>query len=221
MSKWFRSLNPKRLAATLCLVAAPEWLLGQASPSSQNPTGIDAVIALVQANIPESLVVKHIRSEAKAYNLTTADLIKLQKAKVPTNIIELMMDAKEQPAAAPANAPAPPPGPAPSGPAAVTNGEGDKKEAKRGFFGRVGSGLADRSKKVAGRSVDSAERTLDRNAAAAEKRANDKIDQTQDRTDRAVDRKLGAVDQKTTGALDGKSSTSSSGQTLPKKTVTP
>lgn len=55
---------------------------------------VDNVINLVQGGMSEALVIKLLQREGKAYDLTTVDLLKLQKAGVSENIINVMMDPK-------------------------------------------------------------------------------------------------------------------------------
>src|SRR5262245_23974488 len=76
-------------------------------PKAAAPSGVDTVIALVKGGMSEALVIKTLKREGKAYTLSAADLLKLQKAGVRENIIEAMTDpgAAVAPAAA-AGAPA-------------------------------------------------------------------------------------------------------------------
>ncbi|HET9165777.1 MAG TPA: CsgG/HfaB family protein, partial [Candidatus Angelobacter sp.] len=55
---------------------------------------VDAVIELVANGMSEGLVIKQLQREGKSYALTTPDLLKLQKAGVSENIINVMMDPK-------------------------------------------------------------------------------------------------------------------------------
>lgn len=64
---------------------------------------VDTVIQLVKAGMSESMVVRTLQREGKPANLSTADLLKLQKAGVSENIINAMMDPG---GAAPATTPA-------------------------------------------------------------------------------------------------------------------
>jgi hypothetical protein len=91
----------------------------QAAPQAGQPTGVDAIIELVKANVSESLVLKSIQREGKTYDLTPADVLKLQKAGASEKIINAMMDpasasAPPAPGAAVAPAPAQTPAPAPA-----------------------------------------------------------------------------------------------------------
>jgi hypothetical protein len=65
---------------------------------------VDNVIDLVKNGMSEALVIKQLQREGKSYELTTPDLVKLQKAGVSENIINVMLDPK---AAVPAAASSP------------------------------------------------------------------------------------------------------------------
>lgn len=55
-------------------------------------SGVDTVIALVKGGMSEALVIRTLKREGKAYVLSPADLLKLQKAGVSENTIEAMTD---------------------------------------------------------------------------------------------------------------------------------
>jgi len=77
---------------------------------------VDNVIELVKGGMSESLIISTLKRQNKPANLSTADMLKLQKAGVSENIINVMIDpaAAPAPAAAPvAAALAPPSAPAP------------------------------------------------------------------------------------------------------------
>ena len=78
------------------------------APKAAAPSGVDTVIALVKGGMSEALVIKTLKREGKAYTLSAADLLKLQKAGVSENIIEVMTDpgAAVTPAAPAASTPA-------------------------------------------------------------------------------------------------------------------
>ena len=114
------TISPLRPAALACVIA----MMLTATVAAQNPparplpppppppkaaapSGVDTVIALVKGGMSEALVIKTLKREGKAYTLSAADLLKLQKAGVSENIIEAMTDpgAAATPAAA-AGAPA-------------------------------------------------------------------------------------------------------------------
>ena len=108
-------------ASATAVFAAPQTTTPapQANQPSANTNGVDSIIALVQANMSEGLVLKTIQRQNKAYDLTPDDLLKLQKAGVSERIINAMLDPSTASAApsasAPPSAPAgPPPTAAPS-----------------------------------------------------------------------------------------------------------
>jgi curli biogenesis system outer membrane secretion channel CsgG len=81
------------VALTLAVSAAaqtppPKPLAAKPAASS----GVETVIALVKGGMSESLVLKTLKREGKAYTLSAADLLKLQRAGVSENIIEAMTD---------------------------------------------------------------------------------------------------------------------------------
>jgi hypothetical protein len=81
-------------ASATAVFAAPQTTTPapQASQQSANVNGVDSIIALVQANMSEGLVLKTIQRQNKAYDLTPDDLLKLQKAGVSERIINAMLD---------------------------------------------------------------------------------------------------------------------------------
>jgi hypothetical protein len=96
-----------------------------AAPKAASP--VDQVIDLVNAGMSESLIIKSLQAQNKPAALAPADLVRLQKAGVSENIINVMMDPKAAPAPAAAAAAAPPPPPPPQAappPAAIGNDEG-------------------------------------------------------------------------------------------------
>lgn len=102
-------------ASVTTVFAAPQTTTPapQADQQSANANGVDSIIALVQANMSEGLVLKTIQRQNKTYDLTPDDLLKLQKAGVSERIINAMLDPST--ASAPPSAPAvPPPAAAPS-----------------------------------------------------------------------------------------------------------
>ena len=68
--------------------AAPAAKATKATAAS----GVDTVIELVKGGMSEALVIRTLKREGKTYTLSTADLLKLQKAGVSENIIEVMTD---------------------------------------------------------------------------------------------------------------------------------
>src|ERR1700730_6312666 len=76
--------------------------------------GVDTIISLVKANMSETLLLKTIQRQNKAYDLTPNDLVKLQKAGVSETIINAMLDPSTASAANPSPPTGPQSGPAPS-----------------------------------------------------------------------------------------------------------
>lgn len=84
------------------------------APAHTAASPVDSVIQLVKSGMSEGLIVKTLQKQNKPVSLSTADLVKLQKAGVSETIINTMMDPSAAPAAAPAPAVAPAPAPAPA-----------------------------------------------------------------------------------------------------------
>ncbi|MES1254023.1 MAG: hypothetical protein ABUS56_00320, partial [Acidobacteriota bacterium] len=64
----------------------------KAAAASKAVSGVDTVIALVKGGMSEALVIRTLKREGKTYTLSTTDLLKLQKAGISENIIEVMTD---------------------------------------------------------------------------------------------------------------------------------
>jgi len=89
-------------------------LLAPTSTPSDEVLVNQAVIGLVDAKVPRSLIITKIRSTRTAFDVTTAGLVVLQQRKVPQAIIKVMLEE----AATPPRAPPPAPARRPSGPPA-------------------------------------------------------------------------------------------------------
>ena len=83
-----------------------------AKPAAAALSHVDTIVELVKSGLSETMIVSALKREARTYNLSTMDLLKLQKAGVSENIVKLMMDPKAE-AAALAPPPPPPPPPPP------------------------------------------------------------------------------------------------------------
>lgn len=68
--------------------AAPQ--AAKPAPAKAAPSGVDTVIELVKGGMSESMVIRTVKAEGKTYKLTTADLLKLQKAGVSEAVIDAM-----------------------------------------------------------------------------------------------------------------------------------
>jgi curli biogenesis system outer membrane secretion channel CsgG len=72
----------------------PQTTAPQHKTSTVTKSGVDTVIELVKGGLSETLMIKQLQRAGKAYELSTPDLLKLQKAGVSENIINVMMDPK-------------------------------------------------------------------------------------------------------------------------------
>jgi hypothetical protein len=79
------------------------------SPSHGAPAAltVDSVIAMVSAGLPEDVIIARLKQDAKPFNLSSDDLIRLKKAAVPNNVMKVMMDPMAE--VVPSNTPAEPP----------------------------------------------------------------------------------------------------------------
>jgi curli biogenesis system outer membrane secretion channel CsgG len=94
-----------------------------AAPRAASP--VDSVIQLVKGGMSDDLIIRSLKKNNKAVDLSPADMVKLKQAGVSDNVIGVMLDPSSAPAASappppPPAAAAPPPAPAPvaSAPAA-------------------------------------------------------------------------------------------------------
>ena len=76
------------IPARVAVIPSPKPAPSKITPKS----GVDTIIDLLKAGMSEGLVLKTIQKEGKAYNLTPADMLKLQKAGVSEAVISTMMD---------------------------------------------------------------------------------------------------------------------------------
>lgn len=67
-----------------------------APPAVQELTN-DNVIDMVAAKVPVTLILSQIRSSKTNFNLTSTEVIRLSKAGVPANVIDVMRDPKKTP----------------------------------------------------------------------------------------------------------------------------
>ena len=107
-----------------------------AAPKAASP--VDQVIDLVNAGMSESLIIKSLQAQNKPAALAPADLVRLQKAGVSENIINVMMDPKA--ASAPAAAAVRGAGPSASAPGSRSStptrtGPGRGRQSRTGFAG--------------------------------------------------------------------------------------
>ncbi len=60
---------------------------------------VEQIVQLVQAGLPEDLIIAKIRKNGKAFDLSTEQLLQLKKAGASDNIIRVLMDPQAQPVA--------------------------------------------------------------------------------------------------------------------------
>jgi serine/threonine protein kinase len=65
-----------------------------APPPAETLLTNDSVVEMVQAKVPASVIIGHIRSTKTKFNFSTSELIRLSKAGVPENVINAMRDPK-------------------------------------------------------------------------------------------------------------------------------
>jgi curli biogenesis system outer membrane secretion channel CsgG len=103
MRSWF--LTPVLAVTCAAGLAAQTSGAKPAAPATQKPaaatqkpaaprpaaaSGVDTVLALVKAGLPEAAVIAALQAEGRAYKLAPADLLKLTQAGVSANIISAM-----------------------------------------------------------------------------------------------------------------------------------
>ena len=79
-------------AAFLILLLVCSTVIGQSAAGGEVLTN-DKVIMMVKAGLPPSLIVAKIRASKTNFNTNTEELIRLQGARVPTEIINAMVEA--------------------------------------------------------------------------------------------------------------------------------
>jgi curli biogenesis system outer membrane secretion channel CsgG len=82
-----------------------------AAPKAASP--VDSVIQLVKGGMSDDLIIRSLKKNNKAVDLSPADMVRLKQAGVSDNVIGVMLDPSSNPAPAAAAAAAPPP-PAPA-----------------------------------------------------------------------------------------------------------
>ena len=73
---------------------------GKAAPATApaKPQGItvDSVVEMTQAGLSEDLIIASLRKGNKAFDLSPTDLIRLKKANVTDNVLQVMLDPKAE-----------------------------------------------------------------------------------------------------------------------------
>ncbi len=88
-----------------------------AAPKATSP--VDSVIQLVKGGMSDNLIIRSLKKNNKAVDLSPADMVKLKQANVSDNVIGIMLDPSSTPAPAAAAAPPPPPPPPAAAPVAA------------------------------------------------------------------------------------------------------
>jgi predicted Ser/Thr protein kinase len=107
--------------------AAPAVTAPTALPPNVSEDGIltnDGVLEMVKAHVPAAVIAEQIKSSKTKFNLTTQEVIRLNAANVPPEIIAIMRNPKGTapvPAAALPPTPPPAPEPAPAAPSPLQN----------------------------------------------------------------------------------------------------
>src|SRR5215469_16782335 len=96
-----REVMTMKKTGVLILLSVASFGQAAPAPATARPhrpamakSTVDSVIDLVKNGMSEALVIKQLQREGKSYELTTSDLVKLQKAGVSENIINVMLDPK-------------------------------------------------------------------------------------------------------------------------------
>jgi len=87
------------------------------APAGGPPLSVEEVVKLWKTSVPEDLIITMIKKNAKAFNLSTEEVLELRNVGLSDNVVKFLLDPS-QPYTPPAPAPPPPPGgnPAPRTP---------------------------------------------------------------------------------------------------------
>ena len=99
----FRRMIAPVFMLTAAIFAAAVLSFGQ-TPAA--PSAVDTAIQLIQAKLPDNLIIKQLQSLGSIPKLSTAGLVKLKNAGASDALVAFMMDPKAPGAPAPAQAPA-------------------------------------------------------------------------------------------------------------------
>jgi len=158
------------VALAISLMASPTFAqVRAAAPAAQASTGIDAIVALVNAGIAEAFILKSIQNGGTAYNLTPTDLVRLKTAGASDRVIEAMLNPASvtSTAATPAVA-APVPPPTAAAPPQTSSG-------KPSFMQRLGNRLAATAEQTVDNMANSAATAADNASAKATKSVDKKL----------------------------------------------
>lgn len=123
-----------------------------ASSGSGKPLTIDGIVLMLNAGVPEDVILAKIRSAPNSFDPSPEDLVRLKKAKASDAVMKAMMEPKTAPAAPVAGSPQPASAANPSAPQAAQASRSSEpqiaapegtEEKKQGFFGRIRSSVSD------------------------------------------------------------------------------
>jgi hypothetical protein len=89
-----------RLTCLLLMVALPGVAQqagakkASAPPAKAHSLSVDGVLAMVQAELSDDVVIARLRKQDKAFDLEPDDMIRLKKAKVSDPVLKVMLDPK-------------------------------------------------------------------------------------------------------------------------------
>lgn len=208
------------------LLAALAGLTYAQAPAAAGPTVVDQVVELLANKLPENLILKFAAGQAQNLKLSTADLVKLQKAGASPKLMELLMDPAAAAPAAPPAAVAPPEAVTPAAPPAAAAPESATDQPKKGngFFRRLGDKAKGTVTRTGQNTVARAEDTAGGAMEKAEKSTNTAVDNASVKTDAAVQTKLDStqksVDTKMDRTLNGGTPTGTTQRPAQNQTTT-
>jgi hypothetical protein len=82
-----------RLLLTLTVLVVSHCVVHGQTPAHKPASQVDAVIELVKAKVPDSVIIKTIKNSGKSYTVLPSDVLRLQKAGASMSVIEAMVDS--------------------------------------------------------------------------------------------------------------------------------
>lgn len=115
------------------------------APAPASNFTVDDVVSMLDAGLSDDIILTKLRSSGATFDLSTADLIRLKKAKASDAVMKAMMEAKPPAPSSAAVAPPQPPPPATTASPAKTDtpAPADPAPKKDGFFSSIGHGVTD------------------------------------------------------------------------------
>jgi hypothetical protein len=96
--------------------ALPAWQAAQTAGGGTPPLSVEEVVKLSQNGLPEELIITKIKKNARAFDLSTEELLELKKSGVSDNVVRYLLDPSQPYAPPPPPPPAPTPDPSSSPP---------------------------------------------------------------------------------------------------------